>query len=464
MAAYIKSYINTGHSAEPARNFPVYLPSNISIITGYYEDDYSLIDVTTDAIISVIDSPSDTSYKVDHANLNYFYLLQTGGYTFQVVYTDVITGITFTDYISLVVINPVKMPSKLDVYNLIKRSEPQGVYTQLQTTVDDAGEVIVANDYVDVTASATVFDKLYEDIKTVYDSLLPSGGAINWELTLNNTTGVLSNQPYSDVILSMLYSLLVNNSGNRYDVSYFLSKYIWYRSNKTIPCYVYIKEVTPTNYLFWVLGTSLLGASTFLNESPFTPYQVEVYFIPQDATVIPESLQLELTNLVPKILPYGYTYLTAFDKTLDDLGLTQNLPQTYKLDPRLGDFAIEFVSTNVNQAQAYINPHGPSSLVSLAMFPVSGTNFIRGGYYSYTIIGTYLDGTTQDVTSSTTIFSSDTDVLVLSEIGTLYAVGDGSAALRFSYDLKYGVNNYTVSSATSWILDTSALDSTTILS
>lgn len=463
MAAYIKSYINTGHDAEPARNFPVYLPSNISIITGYYEEDFELVDVSTDVTITVMDSPASNSYKVDPANINYFYLFQAGGYTFEVVFTDILLSITYTDYISLVVINPVKMPSELDVYNLIKRSEPQGVYTQLQTSLDTEGNTISANDYVDVTASSTVFSNLYADIKTVYDNLLPSGGSINWELTLNNTSGILSNQPYSDIILSMLYSLLVNNSGNKYDVSYFLSKYIWYRSDKTIPCYVYIKEVTPTNYLFWILGTSLLGTTTFLNESSFTPYQVEVYFIPQ-AAVIPDSLKLELTNLVPRILPYGYTYLTFFDETLADLGLTEYIPQTYKSDPRLGDFAIQFISTNVNQAQAYINPLGPQSIVSLAMFPVSGTNFIRGGYYSYTVIATYLNGSTQDVTGSATIFSSDTDVLVLSDIGTLYAVGDGSANLRFSYDLKYGVNNYTVSSATTWILDTSALDLTTILS
>lgn len=463
MAAYIQSYINTGHGAEPARNFPVYNPYNISIITGYYMADASLIDISQAVIINVIDSPSSDSYTIDPNNINYFYLLQSGPYTFEIIYTDNTLGITYTDYISLTVINPIVLPNELNIYNQFKRSEPQGVYTTLQTTTDDQGDLFTANDYIDNTSNSTVFSNLYNDISLVYQNTLPSGGNINWELTLNKTSGLISNQPYTDEILEMLYSLLVMNTGNKYDVEYFLSKYIWYRSNETIPCYVYIQEVTAANFLFWILGTSLLGSNTFLNGQSLTPYQVAVYFIPQNFTTIPVNLQQELTNLVPRILPYGYTYFTFFDKSLSDLGLTQNLGQTYKSDPRLGEFAIEFVSTNVNQAQAYINPFAPQNLVTLQMFPVSGTNFMARGYYAYTIIGTYLNGMTQDLTNQTVIFSSNTSVLVLNSLGTLYAVGNGMATLKFSYGLKYGFNTYTVTSLASWILDESALNYTTIL-
>jgi len=461
MKTYIKSFINTGINQEPARNFEVFLPANISIITGYYTEDSSLIDVSTDVTITMIDAPSAQGWKVDPFNINYFYLYQLGSYTFEIVYTDGL-GITFTYDLSVVVIQPTTLPSKENIYNLIKRSEPQGVYTQLQTTTDDQGNPVIANDYVDASASATVFSNLYSDIQEVYDNLLPSGGSVNWEITLNNTSGLLANQPYSDIILAMLYSLLVGNSGNRYDASYFLSKYIWYRSNKTIPCYVYIKEVTADNYLVWILGTSLLGSSTFLNTSSLTPYQVGVYFIPQ-GTTIPQNLQDELTTLVNRILPYGYTYFTYFDKTLADLGLVEFLPQTYKFDPRLIDFAIEFYSTNVEQARAYVNQKGPGTLVSLAMFPVSGTNFTARNTYSYTIIGTYKDGSTQDLTSTTILVSSDVNVLVVNSLGTLYAVGNGAATIRFSHGLIFGINSYTVTSLGVWILDESALDYTTIL-
>ena len=86
MVAYIESYINTGHGAEPARNFPVYVPANISIITGYYAADNSLTDISTDVTISIIDSPSNNSYTLDPNNINYFYLLQTGSYTFEITY------------------------------------------------------------------------------------------------------------------------------------------------------------------------------------------------------------------------------------------------------------------------------------------------------------------------------------------------------------------------------------------
>lgn len=465
MAAYIQSYINTGQGEEPARNFPVYVPANISIITGYYRADSSLIDISQAVTITVINQPAANSYTLDPNNINYFYLLQSGPYTFEITYTDntLTPAITYTDYISLTVVNPITLPTEFNIYNQFKRSEPQEVYTTLQTSVDVDGNPIIANDYIDNTSNSTVFSNLYSDVSLVYQNILPSGGSINWELTLNNTSGLISNQTYSDTILMMLYSLLVDNSGNKYDVEYFLSKYIWYRSNETIPCYVYIQEVTAENFLFWILGTSLLGSNTFLNGQSLTPFQVAVYFIPQNFTTIPDDLQQELTNLVPRILPYGYTYFTYFNKTLADLGLTQNLGQTYKSDPRLGEFALEFISTNVNQAQAYINPFAPQNLVSLTMVPVSGTNFTARNYYTYEIIGTYLNGMTQDLTNQTVIFSSDTSVLVLSALGTLYAVGDGMATLKFSYGLKYGFNTYTVTSLGSWILDESALNYTTIL-
>lgn len=463
MTAYIQSYINTGHGAQPSRNFPVYIPGNISIITGYYAADASLTDVSTSVTINIIDAPSNNSYVLDPNNINYFYLLQTGSYSFEIVYTDPSITTTFTDYITLVGINPILLPAQSDIYNLMKRSEPQGVYTQLQMTYDTNGNLKALNDYADVSATSTVFSNLYSDINTVYQNLLPSGGNVDWELTLNNTDGLISYQPYSNVVLEMLYSLLVNNSGNKFDVSFFLSEYIWYRTNETVQCWVYIQEVTSLNYFFWILGSSLLGVNTYLNSTSLTPYQVGIYFIPVSPAIISPSLQLELTNLVTRILPYGYTYLTYFDKTLAQLGLVQNIGQTYKSDPRLGQFAISFVPGDVNQAQAYINPFAPQNLVSLAMYPVSGTNFQARSYNNYQIIGTYLNGNTQDLTSQTSIFSSNTSVLVVSSLGTLYAVGNGAATLKFSYGLKFGFNSYTVTSLGSWILDISALNYTTIL-
>ncbi len=463
MSAYIQSYINTGQGSEPARNFPVYVPANISIITGYYASDYSLIDVSTDVNISIIDAPSSNSYRLDPNNINYFYLLQTGSYTFQIDYTDPNVMTTFTDLISVVVINPLTLPSETDVYNLVKRSEPAGVYSQFQTYYDIEGNLIVGNDYADVTSTSNVFNNLYSDMTTVYQNLLPSGGSVDWELTLNNTDGLISYQAYSNIILEMLYSLLVNNTGNKFDVSFFLSKYIWYRTNKTVQCWVYIQEVTSLNYFFWILGTSFLGVNTFLNSTSLTPYQVGIYFIPVAPNSISASLQLELTNLVKRILPYGYTDLTYFDKTLSDLGLVQSIGQTYKSDPRLGQFALLFISTDVNQAEAYVNPFAPQNLVSIAMYPISGTNFEARSYNSYQIIGTYLNGATQDITNQTGVFSSNTSVLVVSALGTLYAVGNGSATLKFSYGTLFGYNTYTVTSLASWILDQSALDYTTIL-
>ena len=78
--------------------------------------------------------------------------------------------------------------------------------------------------------------------------------------------------------------------------------------------------------------------------------------------------------------------------------------------------------------------------------------------------GTYKNGMTKDLTSSSILVSSNTNVLVVQSLGTLYAVGNGTATIKFSHGLIYGFNTYTVTSLGVWILNESALDYTTILS
>lgn len=472
MSAYIVSYLNTALGQEPARNFTIYAPCNFSIITGYYTSNNTLIDVSLNAVITIIDQPASNSIQVNGALSNNFYLLQPGPYTFQIVYTDtnLTPHIAYTYYLSFTAMSPLRLPEQNDIYNIIKRSEPQGVYTQVQTFLDAVGNNVVGGDYTDVTSVASVFNSLYNDIQSVYDNILPSGGNTNWEQTLNGTSGLISNQEYSNIVLQMLYSLLIKNSGNKYDVSLFLSKYIWYRSNGTIQAYVHIEEVTIINYLFWILGISLLGVNTFLSNSIFTPYIVGVYIIPQNGAVITPAFQIELNNLVNRILPYGFTYQVFYNETLEELGLVQQIQQAFKTDTLLtgstsllNEFALLYIPTNVEQATAYLNPFAPQNLVSLTMNPPSGTNFTANTIDSYVITGTYLNGFTKDLTTVTTTYSTDVTILQIASRGSLYAVANGAANIVFQYGFITGFNSYTVTSLGQWVLDASALNSTTIL-
>jgi len=449
---YIQSFLNTGHGSEPGRNFAIFVPASISIITGYFNQalapTVSLTDVSSSATITVEQSPQSNSYVIDPNNANYFYILQNGNYTFLISYTDtgVSPNITYTNYLSFEAILPLLLPQTTDIYNLIKRNEPQGVYTQLQSYVDKFGNTKYTNEYVDVESTAEVFETLYGDLNTIYQNILPTGGSSNWEFTLNNSVGLLSNvpssptsqNPYYALILDMLYSLLVNRTGNKFDVCFFVSKYLWYRSNKTISSYVYINEVVNALPPIWILGTSALGATTVLTGG-ITPviYQVNIYVIPQSGTITLD-LQQELTNLIPaKLLPEGYGYSVIFNKSLSDLGLSVSLGQTWKYDPRLKDFAIEFVSTNVAQANGYVNPIGNPALVSVAMSPATGTSF-SPGTSSYTITGTYYTGATRDLTLFSTISSSNDTVMTIPSLGTLSANSAGSVTINFNYGIFKG--------------------------
>ena len=448
---YIQSYINTGHGQEPARNFVIYAPINISIITGYYvltsPSTINLSDVSTAVTITVLNSPQPNSLSVDPANINYFYILQAGSYAFQINYTDTVASpnITYTDFVSFTAVLPIYLPQANDIYNVIKRSEPQYVYTQLSSNGIDT----YANEYVDSFSTATAFSSLYQDLSTVYANTLPSGGSPDWELTLNNTVGLLSNtpvsnvnNPYYNIILDMLYSLLVNNTGNKFDVSLFLSKYIYYRTNKAVGCAVAIVEATVILPAIWILGSSRLGIDTVLGDV-IPIYQVNVYFIPQTG-IISQDLQNELTNLVPRLLPEGYNYLTYFNATLTSIGMTSSIGQTWKYDPRLGSFAIEYISTDVNQAIGWVNPTAPQALVSIAMTLPSGP--LTPGTYTFVITGTYYSGVTADLTLECTVISTNTAAITIATANTFVvnSVPSTSVILNFNYGSIFGNITYTV--------------------
>jgi hypothetical protein len=451
---YIQSYVNTGNGAEPNRNFAIYIPANISIITGYYiltsPSTISLTDVSSSAIITILNSPQTDSISVDPINSNYFYILQQGSYTFHIIYTDSISGLIYSDYISFTAVLPIYLPKSNDIYQIIKRSEPEFVYTQVAEYMNSTGGNAYSNEYIDSYSTASVYGTLYQDLITIYQNLLPSGGSPNWELTLNNSVGLLSNtptagqvNPYYSLILQMLYSLLINNTGNKFDVSLFLSKYIYYRTDKGSTVAVYINEVTVVLPPVWILNFSTLNVNTILGGGKAPIYQVDIYIILLTGPALTQDLQNEIINLVPRLLPEGYNYSINFDSTLTDLGLTVDIGQTWKQDPRLGAFAIEYVSTYVNQAHGWVNPLAPQALVSIAMSPVTGTSFTPGNY-TYTITGTYYLGGTQDITADSSVTSSNPEIMDITGVGTMTAITAGSTIMTFEYGIFSGTNTYTV--------------------
>lgn len=466
---YIQSFISTSHNMTPARNFEIIAPTSISIITGFFNQalapTVTLSDISSSATIDIIDSPNNNSISVDPNSENFFYILEKGSYTFLINYIDTTPdpNITYSYYLSFTAVNPIILPQISDIYQIIKRSEPPGVYTQVQSYIDDFGNTKYSNEYVDVESISTVFDTLYQDVNKIYQLLFPTSGNLspdyssinkdgleNWELSLNNTRGLLSNipssptdvNPYYNIILNMLYSLLINNTGNKYDIEFFISKYLYYRSNKTISSYVYIKEVVNVLPPFWVLGISLLGVDTILAPSGPVIYNLTIYVIPQSGT-LSEDLENEIINLARRLIPIAYSYSVIFDKTLSDLGLTVNLGQTWKFDPRLKAFAIEFLENNVCQAAGYSDPTAPEAIISISLTPASGALSIGSG--TFVVTAHYYSGVTADITLKSTVTSTNPTILTVTGPNAYSANIAGTVSLKFLYGVFNGINNYTVS-------------------
>ncbi|MFT4114142.1 beta strand repeat-containing protein [Silvibacterium sp.] len=75
----------------------------------------------------------------------------------------------------------------------------------------------------------------------------------------------------------------------------------------------------------------------------------------------------------------------------------------------------------------------PATLVSVAVSP-SSASFAQGTTQQFSVIGTYTDGTTQNLTSQATFSSSNPSVVSVSSSGLATGVGTGSAAITVSVD------------------------------
>jgi uncharacterized protein YjdB len=68
----------------------------------------------------------------------------------------------------------------------------------------------------------------------------------------------------------------------------------------------------------------------------------------------------------------------------------------------------------------------PVSLVSIAISPSLPTNLVQGGSQQFTAIGTYANGTTEDMTSKVLWSSSDIKVATIDSNGLVTGVGIGT--------------------------------------
>ena len=87
------------------------------------------------------------------------------------------------------------------------------------------------------------------------------------------------------------------------------------------------------------------------------------------------------------------------------------------------------------------------TLSSITVTP-SGTSIAQGGTQQYTATGTYSDGSTQNLTSSVSWYSSSTSVATITSAGLASGTGGGMTQISASYSGKTGMTTLTVNPAT----------------
>jgi hypothetical protein len=440
------------------RYFALYSYGAFFVKVGFYGDDGVLTDVTADTIVNILQQPHANDIKTltyvipgNGSTVFSFYVSEAGSYLLEFVYQG------NSCLLGMCAVNKNRLPVQNEIYAQIKRKEPQLVYTQ--------DRISSSPEYVDCTAISSVFGVLYTDLQAFYDQLIPSGGNAQWEFLLNGTNGLIETNNNFDVLMRQLYTLKTNNSCNRYDVSFFLSRFILTLTG-SMNVWVYMQEVNITNFQNWILGSSRLGQNTYLGATVLNPTTVTIYVIPVTGTWTPPTeVAQEIYNVARKMVPFYFDLVVDYSATLASLGLTQFLNQTYSTDTRHFnvEYAINYLPFGVEQAQGVINPDSIGNLDHIVITPVDGTIFTVGTFQNYTITGFYKDGDTVDLTFLATKSLSDYSKMVISSDQLIPLAPTSSIVFTANYGYISAHVTYSIVPPAVWILDTSQLDTTTIL-
>lgn len=444
------SYIKAFTFSHPilAERYPAIIEkSNFGLAVGFYADDGTLTDISDQVTINILNSPADNSYTITPAtyltySYNSIFVMEIGSYVFEIVYTN--SGETWSYLLGVEAAQFNRFPDSNEIYSLLARKEPPEVYT---TSVSKDSP-----SYVDRISMAKLFLVLYEDIQLAYDQIYPRGGNIYWEFLLNGTNGVLSGNSNYNKLMEFTYKLQVQNSCQKYDIEFFTGRYIYYFTG--IKTWCFLQEVLPPG------STEPTG----------NPYLTILYVVGVSGTFTPTSDQEnQIFYFVRKMIPFWFDLEINYSSTLAALGLTEDIGLTYKADPRLFlvDYAVQFDTLAVEQAYGFKNPHSVGDLVSIAITPPTGTALTQGVDVPYTVIGTYSDSSTVDLTAVAVKVSSDTSVLNFTNTSTDHRLLPLEVVASVNFSAFYGILSdtvtYSIVPPPYWIIGTSRIGISTII-
>ncbi|MFO0320538.1 MAG: hypothetical protein ACK5Z5_09090, partial [Neisseriaceae bacterium] len=308
---------------------PVYNTTNIILRAGLFADDYSLIDVTNDCTFTV-NFGNENIIQVNH---NKFTTKNTGDVSIQALYTlpshnkQQKQTNQYIANISFVIVGDAALPNKDDIYNCMKREEPDGAYTQVAD--------INSFTYLDNQAVADIFATNYKNLDSEIQQIYPESTSDykDWINMLFNEIYINSQQGQINQVLQLLRNLQILASMNPFDIAQAITSYIYFRTN--IALYVFIQEDKVNFDKAWILGTdkSILGINTYLSKGKISSNLIiNVFDIEHQ---LDDLFKIELENFISKITRAYFGYTIDYDKIPDEFYLNYDIGMTYKGDQRI---------------------------------------------------------------------------------------------------------------------------------
>ncbi|MFN8788964.1 MAG: hypothetical protein ACK52I_24045, partial [Pseudomonadota bacterium] len=312
-----------------------YNNTSLTLRAGFFADDYSLIDVTNDCTFTV----NFGGENIIQVSNNKFTVKNTGDVGIQALYrkplnigkSQQLTGELQTpEYIaniSLVIVGDVVLPHKDDIYNCMKREEPDGAYTQIAD--------INSFTYLDNQAVADIFATNYKNLDSEIKQIYPESTTDykDWINMLFNEVYINSKQGQINKVLQLLRNLQILASMNPFDIAQAITSYIYYRTNVVL--YVFIQEDKVNFDKAWILGTdkSILGINTYLSKGKISSNLIiNVFDIEHQ---LDDLFKIELESFISKITRAYFGYTIDYDKIPDEFYLNYDIGMTYKGDQRI---------------------------------------------------------------------------------------------------------------------------------
>ena len=291
-----------------------------------------------------------------------FFCAKTGDVAIKV------NGSGYSNILYLTVVNSIILPSTNDMYNLLMQEYPQNVYsgnitansqTYVPTIIN--GKEVYPNTaiYADNMAISNVLEDASVIIQSIFNNAYPGYTEYNqqWEYVFNGTYSLFTNSLNPPKLIELLNRISTQTSLNVYDLSIFISKYLYYRqpmTNNPITFPVSLDDGTRQYPGFWHLGSDVdseLNVTTKLYDN--TPdigiawnLKYYIFNLPLDISLrqlLIDEISIVINNISRADMSHELTTYT--DSPLEH-GFDYPF-YTYKLDPKISlEYkALEFIGS-----------------------------------------------------------------------------------------------------------------------